>query len=318
MEFREEYVNLGLINFSDTRYRISTEKNIDTLAESINTVGLIHPPVLKERGSEFLTICGFRRIEAYRFLEQTFIRARIIENSESELDCVKLAIADNSLQRSLNLIEESRCLRLLSGLLNEKVRLTSTAAALNLAKTASGIDKLIKIASLPEHIQDCILKNNISPATALEIGGFENTISITFTNLFDILKPSLNKQREIITLSREISLRDGVPINTLLNTEKLTCIINDEKLDRNQKTVKLRRYLKVLRFPNISESEEEFKRNVDQLNLGKNIKLVPPPNFEDNTYTLVINFRSVKELEKHRLSLGAILQHQALRKIVDN
>ncbi len=77
---------------------------------------------------------------------------------------------------------------------------------------------------------------------AIELGMLDCDVGIAFANLFDDLKLSLNKQREIITLIKEIAIRDDVSIMEVLQESDFLEILNDNDLDRSQKSQKIRFY----------------------------------------------------------------------------
>ena len=92
--------------------------------------------------------------------------------------------------------------------------------------------------------------------------------------------------------------------------------LNNKKLDRTQKTRKIRSYLKKRRFPALSKAENEFKINVKELKLGSGAKLIPPNNFEGNTYTLSLYFKNKKELNDRLAILEKIVKNPVFGKIL--
>lgn len=61
-------VRLSDIDDSDEIFRISSDGNISSLADSIKAFGLLTPPVLKRMNEKFAVVSGFRRIKAMRLL----------------------------------------------------------------------------------------------------------------------------------------------------------------------------------------------------------------------------------------------------------
>ncbi len=321
MRFNEQTVKLSWIDSKDDTYRITTEVRIDALADSIKNVGLINAPLLIEKpGSgpkpEFTIVGGFRRIEACRRLGWSTIKARILASDTSKLEWVKLAITDNALQRPLNLIEESRSISMLSAFFADNDSLAKETSALGLPENPTIIKKIKNICHLPLPIQNGILANTISLAMALELSMLEQNAVVAFANLFGDLKLSLNKQREIIILVKEIALREDMSIFEVLEENYLQEILNNKELDRTQKTRKIRSYLKKRRFPALSKAENEFKINVKELKLGSGAKLIPPNNFEGNTYTLSLYFKNKKELNDRLAILEKIVKNPVFGKIL--
>lgn len=317
MVFENKTIPLDSINFDDNTYRITTETDIDMLSASIRNVGLINPPLLLKKKSDFTALSGFRRIAACRYLGWQNIKARIMDNSVSKLECVKVAITDNIHQRSLNLIETSRSINMLSCFFEDAESLAESASKLGLPANPSILKKIRPICHLPLQIQSSILSNNISLAIATELGKFDHVTGIAFTKLFNDLKVGLNKQREIITLIKEISLREDISIQEMLSETDLQDILNNGDLDRTQKAQKVRIYLKQRRFPSIAGAEKSFEKNIKALKMGAGTKLIPPRDFEDTIYTLTLSFKDITELRARMTTLEKILQNPRLKNILD-
>jgi hypothetical protein len=83
-----ELVKIDTIDIGD-RYRAHPEKDLDTLAESIDTLGLLHPIVITP---EFKLVAGQRRIMAYQKLGFDEIESHIIR----DLDDANLLLAEHN------------------------------------------------------------------------------------------------------------------------------------------------------------------------------------------------------------------------------
>ncbi|MEA3279010.1 MAG: ParB/RepB/Spo0J family partition protein [Thermodesulfobacteriota bacterium] len=307
-------VKLASIDLEDKTYRITTRSDVDDLINSIKNIGLINPPLLKMVGSGYTIVCGFRRINACKSLGRLRIEAVIVDFDVSRLECVKLAITDNALQRQLNLVEKSRSINMLSRFYSDYKSLSKAASVLGLPENPSLIKKIESICKLPRAIQNRILSETVSLSVAIELGMFNSDIGISFANLFDDLKLSLNKQREIITFIKEISIRDDISIMEVLQGSDLLEILNDNNLDRSQKSQKVRFYLKQRRYPEITSADKQFRQNIKELRLGNNIRLIPPNNFEGATYILKLSFNNPGELQDSLEVLNSICQKRSMNK----
>ncbi|MDM8524372.1 ParB/RepB/Spo0J family partition protein [Desulfococcaceae bacterium HSG8] len=318
IRFPVSCVSLSDIDSGDHTYRITTETRADDLAHSIESAGLMSPPLLiKSRFGEsgYIVVCGFRRIAACRFMGWPRIEARILEPDARKLDCAKWAITDNALQRSLNLIETSRSFSMLSEFFEDGKDMADAASALGIPSNPSLIRKVKPLCRLPEPIQNGILADTISLAMASELGLLEPREAGTgFAELFDSLRLSLSKQREIYTLVTEIALREDIPVTEILTKGRLPEILHNEDLDRNQKTREIRFYLKQRRFPVITETETAFESLIKTLSPRVGIRLIPPRHFEDMLYQANLTFRSLSELKERIAGLEKIAQNPALEK----
>lgn len=310
-------VMLAEVDSADTTFRISTRTELDHLILSIQKLGLMHAPVLKAKPPGYVIVCGFRRIAACRNLGWTRIPARVLRKNFGFFETAQLAIADNALQRQLNLIETSRALKLLKGVSTEKESLMAAAAELGLPLSPAIVPKLTKICDLSLPIQKGILAGVIDLSMALALDRFNPEDGQALLGLFDHLKLGLNRQRELLLLLEEISKREEIPIRQLMAEKSLNHIFKNTEIDRSNKRQQVRTYLRRRRFPMISEAETRYKTFVKQLKLGPNINLTPPKDFEGMTYMMTIRFDTQKELNNLKDKLEKIIHHPGLDKILD-
>ncbi|OQX27767.1 MAG: hypothetical protein BWK80_03575 [Desulfobacteraceae bacterium IS3] len=313
-----ENIALSRIDRENNTYRISTEMPGDTLKDSIRNMGLMHPPIVINHpiSADFVIVAGFRRIAACRELGWSEIPARILPPETEKSDCIKLAITDNSLQRPLNLIETSRALHHISEFYQDHRQLAREASLLGLPENPSLIGKIRKLCLMPQPIQNAILSDVIPLAVASELDEMPPDTALAYTKLFEILKPSLSKQREILTSVREIAHREDMSLLNVLESEAVQEIQAKES-DRNQKTREIRLYLKQRRFPAIVSAEKAFETHVTSLNLGKDISLIHPENFEGTVYTLHLYFKNLSELDALGSKLQNIISNPSLKKIFE-
>ncbi|MGB5990700.1 MAG: ParB/RepB/Spo0J family partition protein [Desulfobacterales bacterium] len=317
MRFREKIVNLSQIDFSDDAFRITTEKQVDDLMRSINHVGIMHLPLLLKKETTYTIVCGFRRIEACRRLNWFKLEAMILEADTMRLKCIKYAITDNAFQRPLNLIEKSRSIEMLFDFFKDINRLSEELSVLGLSEHPSMIKKLKGICHLPEPLQNSILSNTISLSMLLELAGMSWDDAKDFITLFNTLKLSLNKQREIVTMVKEIAIREDKSILQVIEESHLKKILMNEDLDKNQKAHNIRIYLKQRRFPSIAVIEKSYEKYRQKLNLESGFKLIPPINFESSTYTLQLSFNNMTQLKGLKTAFDAFMENPSLKKIVD-
>jgi ParB family chromosome partitioning protein len=310
-------VPLARINLLKDDFRITTCEDVEDLLCSIEHIGLISPPLLIKQTAGYAIVSGFRRVAACRKLGWSEIIARILEPEFSHLACLRLAIADNALQRPLNLIETSRALQKLSVFSDCLKELSETASSCGLPTNHSIINKIKNLCLLPPPIQNSILKDTISLTMANELAMHEPDIAVDFTRLFEQLKLSLNKQKEIITLIGEIAKREDSSIRQVLAFDTFQQILTDEELDRGQKGRKIRSFLRQRRFPRIVKVEQNYYTHLKNLKLNHDIKLIPPKEFEGTTFTLNLNFSSLAHLKILQSTLDKIIQHPSFEKIVE-
>jgi ParB family chromosome partitioning protein len=305
--YKECFLPVSDIRFEDETYQITTATCNQALVDSIREVGLINPPlVFRGKTATYTIISGFRRIAACRELNISRIAAKVVAPETNILDCVKLAIADNASHRSLNMVETSRALNLLSENFIDLQSMGETAQNLGLPGNPEIMTKIMIITRLPQTIQNGILENRISLKMAIALGHHEETVSALLMKIIRELELNRNKQKEVITYLVEIAAREGLSVSRILESPDIQSILSDGKLDNIQKTRKLRTHLRRKRYPHLFQTEEMFKRNLKQLKLGNNITLTPSNYFEATSYTLSMTFSNRAELKQR---LQTIIRH---------
>ncbi len=321
MAFDDAVVDLTRIDAEDNAFRITTNTGNAALAKSILGVGLIAPPLLLSRSKDggdagFRIVAGFRRVAACKALGRRRISARVLPPETPGLTCARLAAADNALQRSLNPIEISRALTLLSRHLSDSADLAATAGDLGLPDAPDPIRKLLPLCTLPAELQSGILSGAISLSMARTLSVLDSDLAVALVRLFSDLRLSLNKQREVLTLLQEIALREERTAADVLNDAAVQSILGDPEADRNQRAAALRRWLRRRRRPAVSRAEAAFTEAVRELPLGEGVRLIPPKDFESPVYTLSLAFKSRSELSDRNRRIGEILSHPALGTIL--
>ena len=151
---------------------------------------------------------------------------------------------------------------------------------------------------------------------AKELESLETDCAIAFTRIFDQLGIGLNKQKDIVSLVREIGCRDGLSPKEVIEDNHFIEIMTDRDLDRSQKSRKLRSYLRQRRYPRIVEAEKKFELYRKNLKLGNDIKLIPPKEFESTNYGLNLTFSTVEHLRSIQAQIDKIIQQPDFKKIM--
>ena len=316
-------IDLSSIDSEDGTFHITTQTEVQELVISIQQLGLMHPPILKQVDTRYRIISGFRRIAACRLIRWSKVPAFIVNPDTPEGTCALFAIADNSFQRPLNLIEISRSLNLLSCYFKEEKLQLKFASLLGLSEHRTHIKKIEKIYHLPQPIQDAILSETISLVVALDLAAamdaaeLEPDTGVELVKLFEQLGIGINKQRQLMVMLREIALRENISVQQLLGHKAMRKILDNSELDRVQKGRQIKSYLQQRRYPTITRTGNEFEAQVKKLKLGESATLTPPRDFEGTTYTLTLRFDSHADLLDHQSKLERIVRSDGLKRFLD-
>ena len=318
MQIISDTVEINHIDLHDTTFKITTDISTVGLIESIENVGLISSPILISNDNKrYTVVSGFRRVDACRCLGWRHVDARIIIEAENNLKPLKLAIADNALNRKLNVIEQAVSISKLSEFCADEIALSRESQKTGLNVNPGLIKKLKKINTIHNELKKKIASGVIPLTIGLELGELEQTTAIAFSQIIEELNPTLNHQKEIIRLAKEISRLNNVPLSEIINGSMMAATINDPELDRNQKIKKIRQKLKQMRYPEIIRFETNYLNCLQRIKLPESIHLIPPANFEGNNYSMHLNFQNLNQFKNINNVLNKLQDHRDFAKILE-
>lgn len=305
------------IDTENTRFKISTEQCIEDLSKSIETVGLLSPPLLWEYKSSYIVISGFRRITAFHRSSSGEIPCLIFSADDIDpLHCIRIAIADNVQNRSLNLIEQSRAIEKLSEYIDDDVLLAKESTSLGMTLNPPFINKLRRLGKLHERLQYAVINETISLTISLQLGEMQQTEFLRLLEIFELLRPTVSHQKEIVTLLREIAAQNNTGIIEILKSQITTETLQDEESDRNQRIQNLVHRLKEMRYPALSLAENNFKKLLKYLDLPAAMRLSPPKYFEGPNFSISMHFKNHSELRSHMHLLDKLLEDENFDRIL--
>lgn len=132
------------------------EEEIEGLAESIRSVGLIQPIVVRREGEAYYVVAGERRLRASKSAGLQKIKSIVIRANEEEN--LTLALIENIQRTDLDPIEEAKAYRLLIN----RFRLKQHDVAQRVGKDRATVANLMRLLSLPEQMQRAVSERRIS------------------------------------------------------------------------------------------------------------------------------------------------------------
>lgn len=319
MRFSSRSVLLNDIDIDDERFRISTPPGpIDVLADAIERIGLLHPPILYEKEEGYIIVAGFMRIHAYRRLGRPAIDVMLMPADSRASDCLKVAVSDNTFHRSLNLIEQSIALSKLSAYCDNDLELSRTAKTLGMPANPELVRKLIQIQSLPAVLQESILSGAVPLSIALGIGDMAaEPLADRLIAVFEQLRPTLNQQKEILRLIQDLVRIDPAAAAELLADEACREVLTDADLDRPRKIRRLTDVLKRRRFPVISAFQDQYRKMMRKLDLPDGIAVIPAEDFEEDRHRVALDFCSLSQLDFQIAALQALARNPDFQAMIN-
>ena len=159
MQSDQEVVYLYLDDIIPNRFQpreVFDERPLKELAVSIKEHGVIQPIIVRKVNDKYEIIAGERRYKASALAGLTKIPA-IIRNLDDK-ESSKVALLENLQRKNLNPLEEARTYQKIL----EIDEMTQEELAKTMGKSQSAVANKLRLLSLPEEVQQALLKEQIS------------------------------------------------------------------------------------------------------------------------------------------------------------
>lgn len=184
------------------------EEELEALARSIETVGVIHPPVVRPLGEEgnYELVSGERRLRACQRLGMAEIP--VVIKVGSQQFSAEAALIENIQRVDLNPIEVAKALKKLM----EEYRLSHENLAGRIGKKRSTVANYLRLLTLPQIIQDSVSIGEISMGHAkaiLSIPSFEQQMAVHQVVVRDMMTVRETEEFVLRLAGEEISAKRG-------------------------------------------------------------------------------------------------------------
>ena len=199
-----ESVELRMIRPSKSALR-SDNGPMNGLMLSIQDKGLLEPIIVRPAGDGFEVVAGMRRYEACKKLGLRRIPAHVVELNDRE--AFEVSLLENIQRETLNPIEEARAFR---NYVEEFGYGGETELARKVGKSQEYVSRRIGLLSLPQRVQDQIMRRRITPSVAQELTLLNDEDAEEMADQIGDQKLSMREVRRIIRRSHSKSyLVDG-------------------------------------------------------------------------------------------------------------
>lgn len=300
------------IDLSDTRYRLNPfpPAQPDTqLSESIDTFGILQPPLLLELDTNnYIVLSGRKRIKVVAEEVGSSITATVIKKKHinqprvilstllqhqligSPLGIIKQAIFFKKAMACLPIEEVTRFLPMMG--YKEKLHIPRD---------------LISLLELHPTAQLGLHKGVLSLRAGKKLLLFPSEDQRVLVELINELQLGGSKQQKLIDLILELTKRLQISADELLKSwqerEK------DKQHNGPQKTASLLSWLQHKCSPRSVAAEEIFKKFRRKLELPPRVRISHTLSFEDERVILEVEFRSKQNLEKQWPQIRSVLMN---------
>jgi ParB family chromosome partitioning protein len=305
-------IPLDEIDLEDMTFLITFLPELESLLASIQLVGLLEPLLVRERNDgKYQLICGFKRAETLHRLSIPETEAIVYPPGElDDLQALLLTVGHN-LTRPLNLVEKAQALKkLLAFGVPEKEVIDRYLPLFNLQSNVRILKQVTGLVGLEQGLQEYLVRKKLSLSASALFLYLDKEGQQAILPFLEELRPGENRVKEIISFLREISLRDGISIPSLLARGDIGKILSDRETQRPQRIEQLRRIVKEIRFPRLVEMEQKFAQYKRSLSLPPQISFHPPPFFEGEEFIMELRFKDFKSFREMVTRLNQISERE--------
>ena len=212
-ETKDEVVYLYLDDIIPNRFQpreVFDEKALKELAVSIKEHGVIQPIIVRSVKDKYEIIAGERRYKASALAGLTKIPAIIRDLDDKESS--KVALLENLQRKNLTPIEEARTYQKIL----EIDEMTQEDLAKTMGKSQSAVANKLRLLTLPDEIQDSLLKEQISERHARALLNLTDV-----PKQIELLKKIINQKMSVRAVEEEIKrLNNKDGISNMANTSQ--------------------------------------------------------------------------------------------------
>jgi ParB family transcriptional regulator, chromosome partitioning protein len=259
----------------------------DFLEKSIIKLGILHPPVVVRTSAyTYDVICGRKRIECGRRLGQSHFHCRVLPPTSPKTILLSYLLEDQISGNPLSFPEMAYYYKLCQDHLNNDETFEMLTCdlfkmkrihLLSLLEFDHAILRRIHYGQLAEKILYDLLKLDREDRTKI-------------VGLIELLQLGEGKQKRLISLCRDIVLRENISISALLDQPEIKAVIEHNEMNIPQKTNRLLSLLQKRCYPRSTAAREFFQSQLHALALPETYEICPSPSFEKDEVTLSLRF----------------------------
>lgn len=293
-------INIKQIDWNDTFFKIGFELPKEELKKSIQTYGILNPPILQKNDqNKYRIICGFKRLEIAKNSGLKNITAFIAEDTKSLFELFNMALYENLSIRNFNIIEKAQVFFILNNYfkISEEEIIKKYQDVFSFGSNNVWFKWLKILKNLPRQIQVLFEQNLLSHDLLDFLEDLENEEKFILVQIVKDFNLGKNRQKELVFLLHDIILIKKITLKELYNFSAIVEIRTNSKPTQSQKVDKLFSCLHSLRYPVYTRALKQFKQWLLSLKLPKEVQVKHGPYFETNKIDFSFQVSNSKELE---------------------
>jgi len=313
-------VNLAEIDSSDRVYAVTPGWfPVETLKRSVQSIG-IRVPLWLERtdGPRLRLVSGFRRFKVAQQLEIDEIPAIITPAQECRETFIDV-LWENLGFRPLTDTEKAIVLRKLIRKFSftEAQLLQDILPILKLRADRYHLERYLKIAELPDLLQEAMMLGRLSVDTALELSRWEDEEQLFLVELIRKYQLGRNKQKELVQILGDLKSIKKMEVVGVWEKSGASEIEKHPGLSPQDRLAGIRTALRRLRYPQLTHHEKRYRELKNSLKLPRGLRLSVPNYFEGSEVSVTMSAKSARELRDLVKESQCLFEQEGLDQIFE-
>ncbi len=289
-------VPLTAVDWDDARFAVPGYVPDEALHQSLEAVGILHPPTLWEKKPDrFIIVDGFKRLSWLRS-RSTHVQALVFPEEVDEGRLLRIRLESKIFSRALNRAEKAHILARYAALTSEEDLRRRICPALGISCQSETLALWRSIAAWPARHLGALAQDLIGERTALSLAALSEKDREAFLDALAVLRCSASLQLEILERCLDIARRDGIMLHALVEAPEMQAILEDDTRNRREKTAAVRDLVHRWRFPRLHARMANLEEAIAALKMPSALSLLPPPYWEGDVWELRVRFRTPSEL----------------------
>lgn len=312
---------ISTLNLADDSFRISFGESLDALVDSIKEVGVVQPIITRHTvDGTYQIVAGYRRVLAAQELLRQTIPAIVHEHTDLPVfQAFLYNLHDNLSTRRLNLLEMATVVEKLTTVFGrpEDELVKDYLPKMGADASYKTLHQLLAITQCSTDMKAQIVDRGYALSTAARIAEFSPSTQAALLNVLRPLRATTSKLNELLLMIREISARDAITVEEVLNQYQLLTVVADPSVAPPAKVLALRQTLRGVRFPTLVQRQEQFANLLQRLQLPGKAKLTADPYFEEPKLKLECQFEDEGDLQELVQHLQRAFEQNSWQKIFE-
>lgn len=302
-------VALADIDFNNREYELISSVPGSNLEQSISSVGLLNPVKLIKNFKNYSVLTGWKRLHVINKLNYPSVPSQIYkENELTPLQVFTYIYIDNK-DRFTELEKAELINRLLSsGDMSKEEIINEFLPLIGLNPSLNNLNKYRSIALLEKELKEACFNELVTFEQLHLLSETDDPQFRTgfYSHFLRNNRFNNNETRDLLKDVQAICIRSAQSIDDLAKQ------ILKEKQDKNT----IRKLVKSLSYPKLTDTEQKYNEIVKELNLGSSSRLINHPYFESNDLELRIKFKNQEDLISELESLKKSIDEGKIEKLL--